>query len=268
MWCLAASLFGLPSASGLDLVSRPYPCVEHVHRVSPGVDAHVVVLDLTCAQVDVVATRPRERRATVSTFVREYGVDIAINANFYEASPCGVAMGDGQLWRDTYRDRCGAAVAFGPRGGRTAVSFFDTIEDPRSCPFDWARQVVTGWPRLLNAGRVVFEPEEPIGMYRFHPRTAIGATPGGQHLVLAVIDGRRNGLPGMTSLEMIPLMEEFGVSDAINLDGGGSSELYIGREGGIVNRPSDGYERAVMNHLGIRITSALGETGPAAGPSR
>jgi len=106
---------------------------------------------------------------------------------------------------------------------------------------------------LLDRGATVFEPEEPIGMYRFHPRTAIGSTPGGATLVIAVVDGRRNGIPGMTSLGLIPLMEEFGVSDAINLDGGGSTELYIAAEGGVVNRPSDGVERRVGNHLGIRV---------------
>ena len=92
-------------------------------------------------------------------------------------------------------------------------------------------------------------------MYRYHPRTAIGTTTGGTHLVIAVVDGRRSGLPGMTSLEMVPLLEEFAVADAINLDGGGSSALFIEREGGVVNRPSDRVERNVANHLGIRITA-------------
>jgi exopolysaccharide biosynthesis protein len=50
-------------------------------------------------------------------------------------------------------------------------------------------------------------------------------------------------------------LEDFAVSDAVNLDGGGSTELWIAAEGGIVNRPSDGHERIVMNHLGVRITS-------------
>ncbi len=245
-----------PSATGLDRVTRPYPCVEHVHRVEPGLDAHVVVIDLTCGQVDVVATRPRERHATVSTFAGEYGAQIAINANFYEGSVLGVAMGDGVLWRDARRDRHGASLAFGPGEAGVRARFFDSFDNARACPFPWARQVITGWPRLLHEGAVVFEPEEPIGMYRTHPRTALGLTPGGQHLVLAVMDGRRTALPGVTSLEMIPLLEEFGVSDAANLDGGGSSALYIEREGGIVNRPSDRTERSVMNHLGIRITQS------------
>ena len=66
------------------------------------------------------------------------------------------------------------------------------------------------------------------GIFTFHCGTMVGTTPGGQSLVLAVIDGRRAQLPGVTSLEMIPLMEEFGVSDAMNLDGGGNSSISTG----------------------------------------
>lgn len=251
---LALAVLALASpAAAVDRVTWPYACVQHIHREQPGVDAHVVLVDLTCPAIDVVATRPGDRRASVSNFAQEYAAQVAINANFYDSSTCGLAMGDGRVWRDAYRDRCGASVAFGPLGAGTRVAFFDSTERPTTCELDWARQVVTGWPRLLDRGAIAFEPEEPIGMYRFHPRTAVGATPGGATLVIAVIDGRRGGIPGMTSLGIIPLMEEFGVSDAVNLDGGGSTELYIAAEGGVVNRPSDGVERRVGNHLGVRV---------------
>lgn len=251
---LSLSLLTLATpAVAVDAVTRPYPCVEHVHRVEPGLDAHLVVVDLTCGAVDVVATRPRDRRATVSTFAREYGAQIAINANFFEASACGLAMGDGIVWRDAYYDRCGASVGFAPGADGTRIAYFETHARSHASPFPWVRQAITGWPALLRHGGVVFEPDEPLGMYRTHPRTAIGSTPGGQSLVIAVMDGRRAHLPGVTSLEMIPLMEEFGVSDAVNLDGGGSSELWIEAEGGTVNVPSDGRERSVVNHLGVRI---------------
>jgi hypothetical protein len=43
------------------------------------------------------------------------------------------------------------------------------------------------------------------------------------------------------------------VADAVNLDGGGWRALFIAAEGGVVNQPSDGGERPVMNHLGIRV---------------
>lgn len=252
---LTLSLLTLPAAPAVavDRTTRPYRCVEHIHREVPGQDAHVVLVDMRCPAIDVVATRPGDRRASVSGFAQEYAAQIAINANFFDGSTCGLAMGDGRVWRDAYRDRCGASLAFGPCADGTRLAYFDSVDRPTTCELGWARQVITGWPRLLDRGATVFEPEEPIGMYRFHPRTAIGSTPGGATLVIAVVDGRRNGIPGMTSLGLIPLMEEFGVSDAINLDGGGSTELYIAAEGGVVNRPSDGVERRVGNHLGIRV---------------
>jgi exopolysaccharide biosynthesis protein len=42
-----------------------------------------------------------------------------------------------------------------------------------------------------------------------------------------------------------------GACTAVNLDGGGSSALWLGDR--IVNRPSDGVERRVANHLGVVI---------------
>jgi len=238
-----------------DVVTYPYPCVEHHRRVGPRVDAHVVVVDLTCPGVEVIASRPRERASTVSRFAREARAQIAVNASFFESSPCGLMVGERTVWRDAYYDRCRASVAFGPSPRGTRSLMFDSYERTRINPFPWAWSVITGWPRMLADGAVVFEDEEPLGMYRYHPRTAIGTTPGGTHLVLATVDGRRHPIMGMTALEMVPLLEEFGVSDAINLDGGGSTALYIEGEGGIVNRPSDRYERVVATHLGVRIVS-------------
>src|SRR5690606_19352298 len=53
-----------------------------------------------------------------------------------------------------------------------------------------------------------------------------------------------------TCAELAALMAELGAWQAINLDGGGSSALFVeGR--GVINRPSDGAERAVANHLAI-----------------
>lgn len=255
---LLALLILAPAVARADeTVTYPYPCVEHHHRVMPRVDAHVVVIDLACAEIEVYATRPRARATTVSRFAQSTGAQIAVNANFFESSACGLAVGERTVWRDTYYDRCRSSFAFGPTAATTRAQLFDSADHTRINPFPWAWNVVTGWPTLLREGASIFEPEEPLGMYRYHPRTAIGTTTGGTHLVLAVIDGRRAGLPGMTSLEMVPLLEEFAVADAINLDGGGSSALFIGREGGVVNRPSDRSERTVANHLGIRVTSVF-----------
>jgi len=78
------------------------------------------------------------------------------------------------------------------------------------------------------------------------PRTAVGVTKDG-HILLTVVDGRQQNSIGMTLLELALFMQEFGAVDAMNLDGGGSSEMVV--KGKIMNKPSDGHERPVGDAL-------------------
>lgn len=80
------------------------------------------------------------------------------------------------------------------------------------------------------------------------PRTAVGLTKDG-HVLLLVVDGRQQSSIGMTLLELALYMQEWGAVDAMNLDGGGSSEMFV--NGKIVNKPSDGRERSVGDALMI-----------------
>jgi exopolysaccharide biosynthesis protein len=69
-------------------------------------------------------------------------------------------------------------------------------------------------------------------------------------LLIVVADGRRNGVRGLTLARLAQFMvEELGACTVMNLDGGGSSALWI--DGRIVNQPSDGFERNVANHLAV-----------------
>ncbi|SMC38472.1 phosphodiester glycosidase family protein [Sporomusa malonica] len=80
------------------------------------------------------------------------------------------------------------------------------------------------------------------------PRTAIGLK-ADSHLLAVVVDGRQENSIGMTLLELALFMQELGAQDAMNLDGGGSSEMVI--KGKIVNKPSDKRERRVGDALVI-----------------
>ena len=80
------------------------------------------------------------------------------------------------------------------------------------------------------------------------PRTAIGVTNDG-HILLVVIDGRQTASVGMSLLELALFMQELGAVNAMNLDGGGSSEMVINDK--VVNIPSDGRERKVGNALAV-----------------
>jgi exopolysaccharide biosynthesis protein len=82
-----------------------------------------------------------------------------------------------------------------------------------------------------------------------HPRTIMG-TYGNGDLVLIVVDGRQTGWSqGVTLEEMQVKLLDLGVIDAYNLDGGGSSAFVF--DGRVLNRPSDGSERPVVNNIVI-----------------
>jgi hypothetical protein len=53
-------------------------------------------------------------------------------------------------------------------------------------------------------------------------------------------------------------MAEMGAWRALNLDGGGSSTMYVRAARGVVNTPSDGTERRVANHIGVALLAPYG----------
>lgn len=66
--------------------------------------------------------------------------------------------------------------------------------------------------------------------------------------MLIVVDGRtKNIAAGMTYLELANLAKDLNCTEALNLDGGGSSTLWA--DGKILNTPSDGAARPVANAL-------------------
>ncbi|WP_113660886.1 phosphodiester glycosidase family protein [Pedobacter nanyangensis] len=92
-----------------------------------------------------------------------------------------------------------------------------------------------------------------------HPRTALGIKPNGTVLMLTV-DGRQQNSAGMSLFELAKIMKWLGCSSAINLDGGGSTTLWVKGygENGVVNHPSDNKkwdhegERKVANVIYIK----------------
>ena len=80
-----------------------------------------------------------------------------------------------------------------------------------------------------------------------HPRTAWGFSQTGDSIIYCVVDGRSVSI-GCTTKVLAEIMQSAGAYTAINLDGGGSSSIYIDPYGPM-NQCSDGYERAVSNGM-------------------
>ncbi|MFI9062246.1 phosphodiester glycosidase family protein [Streptomyces sp. NPDC053429] len=109
------------------------------------------------------------------------------------------------------------------------------------------------------------------------PRTAVGLSDGGRRLRLVTVDGRQRDSGGLTLTGLGRMMRRLGASEALNLDGGGSSTLLAGRSGTtaltVENSPSDGALRPVPNGLVLTVPAGSGRlTGyrvePVAGPAR
>ena len=87
-----------------------------------------------------------------------------------------------------------------------------------------------------------------------HPRTMVGIT-GSGHLLFVVVDGRQPGYAdGMSLFELRALAHSLGCTDALNLDGGGSTTMVVAGQGinGVVNRPSGKVERPVPSIIFVR----------------
>lgn len=103
--------------------------------------------------------------------------------------------------------------------------------------------VIGGGPLLLRDGKLVGICNSQCGR---HPRTGVGVTADGK-ILLVVVDGRHRRSRGATMFEFARIMRDLGASTALNLDGGGSSEMVV--QGEVVNVPSDGHERAISNAI-------------------
>lgn len=88
-----------------------------------------------------------------------------------------------------------------------------------------------------------------------HPRTAIGYSQNKDTLIMCVVDGR--GLSaGVTTKQLAFLMKSAGAYTAFNMDGGGSTSMYVAEYNGPVNKNSDpGGERAVSNSIFVVSTA-------------
>jgi len=118
-----------------------------------------------------------------------------------------------------------------------------------------AAAVGGNWP-LLDGGRIV-TPRRSL-MSKRHPRTAVGYSK--DEIVLLTCDGRQpQWSTGLFLDELAQLMLDLGCTDALNLDGGGSTTMWV--EGEVVNHPSDGRERPIGNAVLVRSSGVAAATG-------
>jgi hypothetical protein len=126
-----------------------------------------------------------------------------------------------------------------------------------------APDVLGGIPILVRHGEVVVDDTCATWFCGKNPRTGVGYTADG-HVLMVVVDGRSSASVGMSLSRFAGEMRALGASGALNLDGGGSSTMWI-HGLGVVNVPSDtSGERLVTNALVVLPSGKLIQRVPLA----
>lgn len=230
------------------------PGVDYQEFTDPGIDVYVTRIDLTNPDIQVIGTREPERGLKVSDYAKQEKAIAAINGDYFDDHfvPIGLTVGPCGQWAGTKDTGREGVIAIGQ--GRAWIQKQSEVMDPVE---DWVETAISGWPMIVKACEPLSAKELP-GSDAFtrapHPRTAVGISRDRHLLYFVVADGRRTGVPGMTLAQLADFMtERLNVCAAMNLDGGGSAAMWIKDK--IVNRPSDGVERKVSDHLAVVLRS-------------
>lgn len=129
-------------------------------------------------------------------------------------------------------------VLVGPKDKLGKLFGAETVDVEFSTNPKWenVKHIISGGPYLVKNGEVYIDTsaQKLNSIGGRNPRTAIGYTRDND-LILITADGREGSSIGMTLGELAYLMKSLGCVNAINLDGGGSTVMYV--NGQIVNRP-------------------------------
>lgn len=212
-------------------------------------------LDLAFAKDSLIKT---------SSFAKQTNALAAINGGFFDMKAGGSVsflVSDGQVIHENKPNvlssdnemGANALVIYGSgkseilqTEGANRIPILENVEDA----------LVTG-PLLLNNSQINNLQKRPFNDLK-HPRSAICL--GKKEIWLVAVDGRHKEATGLNLNELSQFLQQCECKHAINLDGGGSTTLFLNTKkiDGIVNHPSDNKkfdqkgERPVANILFIR----------------
>lgn len=196
---------------------------------------------------------PRQTLSKMATYIEgsESSVLAMINADFWNTTtfiPRGPVHCDGFVMHSK----------FDPMSNKQGITFVScSTEDEMNIDYSAAYTSASfDLPNVTGSGSMlVMDGEVADNSWAAaddrHPRTAIGYSADG-FVFFFCVDGRDEGVSdGMHYDEMGSILKAIGCIRAVNLDGGGSTQLLARNPSTsaleIRNKPSDGAERAVVN---------------------
>ena len=241
-------MIGLAGGASIK-TDQPFVGVRHYHSLhtSPRpLTVHIVEFDLTAPgiafRVRPPGPAPHENSLkTVKNFLIEQrqtrpDARIAINGSFFGSDTNGVVSNSGLVASDgvayssfdSWDGMPWPAVHLSQTNIPTLVqrpspSYFGFETSPPTTLYN----CISGSEIILSNGvNVAHHPGYPGDPFSMHPRTAIGFS--ANKLFFVTVDGRQTGVSeGVTTSELADILLRFGIKNAVNLDGGGSTTLVF-----------------------------------------
>ena len=210
---LAVLLLGAGDSEAPGLVYRPA-------ELPGGASAHLLVVDLERARLRVLDARDYGASAlTAREFVERTGATAAVNASFFDldGTPLGLLVVDGEQ-RSGLRSVDWGVFAI-PEQGRANIVHTRDWTSPGG-----TLQALQSGPRLVVAG-------QPLTLKKQSARRTAVCTLSDGRVELLVVPG------SVQASALAEFLAAQGCSDALNLDGGPSTQLYLRREGTVVDVP-------------------------------
>lgn len=198
------------------------------------------------------AQHPNE--GTTPAIAKRHKAKAAINASYFDMKkliPATYFVSGGRIVGDTYKNeffRCDGYVATKEEGSHEIeIASVDTSKN-NIYPSQYQSLLVSG-PLVLIDKNIPPFPSKSNFYANRHPRTVIGFDDKG-YIYFVVIDGRcpDYGAYGANISEVAHISRYLGMTNAINLDGGGSSTAWT-KKSGVINYPCDNRK---FDHDGCR----------------
>ncbi|MBR6918272.1 MAG: phosphodiester glycosidase family protein [Clostridia bacterium] len=203
-------------------------------------DTDVYIADIVIADPSYLKTGLAEDKCgvhyteTVSSMSERLGAIVSINGDYYGFRAEGFVMRNGVLYRTSSSGY--EALVINLDG---SFSFADENVCDATTLVSGARDILSFGPTLVKNGEPTVD-ENTVIVREYleqvsNPRTAIGFV-GTGHYVFVVSDGRTEESAGLSVYQLALKMKQLGCTDAYNLDGGGSAEMWFC--GRVVNKPT------------------------------
>lgn len=253
-----------PLYVGVDYETATIPSNPTASGAATTSRAYITRIDLRAPGIALIATPHsgplNTTSETISQFATETGVKIAINANFF--APCcnavaepktviGLLVSRGTVVSPPSSDPLQSEAVLAVTRDNHAV-----IAEAPEVDLSKVYTAVAGSAIIVKDGVDVSASSPSEGdPLNPNPRTLAGLSHHGRFLYFVVIDGRVAGYSlGTTNAQSAALMVALGCDSALNLDGGGSTEMVRVDVPGtpfILNNPSGGVERFDAAALGV-----------------